>query len=233
MRHWFIIFLCLTCFTALGQTVRQYDKNTWKLPADTLKKVRFVFFFDDRFSLLHGSPIQFTGIKTGVQFRQRWRTGVGFFFNRNEQKVEQTTSEKFPGLVLREQTRFYYGTVFAEFIAFKKIRWEITIPMHLGFGGAVTRYFDETTEARLGSYTDYVILSEVTPTVSFRFCRWVGVGAGLGYRFIFNRNKDLRKAYDAPIAMLRAKVYIYEALRFVQKLKNENRGKRSVWGTLQ
>ncbi len=233
MRNWVLILLCLPCFTALGQTVRQYDKNTWKLPADTLKKVRFVFFFDDRFSLMHGAPVQFTGIKTGVQFRQRWRTGVGFFFNRKEQVVENINSDNFTGITVREQTRFYYGTLFAEFIAFKKVRWEITVPMHLGFGGAVTRYFDETTQARLGHKGTFIMLSEVTPTVSFRFCRWVGVGAGLGYRFIFNRNKDLRKAYDAPIAMLRVKVYIAEGLRFLQKVKRDNRGKKSGWGTLQ
>lgn len=225
--------LCLPCFCALGQTVRQYDKNTWKLPADTLKKVRFVFFFDDRFSLMHGAPVQFTGVKTGIQIKQQWRTGVGFFFNRKEQVIENISSDYYPGLTVREQIRFYYGTLFAEFIAFKRTRWEIAIPMHLGFGGAVTRYFDETTQARLGHHSTFIMLSEVTPTVSFRFCRWVGVGAGIGYRFIFNRNKDLRKAYDAPIVMLRVKVYVFEILRFLQKVDRDNRGKRSVWGTLQ
>lgn len=232
MRVWVVILLLLPCFV-WGQVNRPYDKNSWKLPLDTLKKVRFVFFFDDRFSLLHGAPVQFTGIKTGVQVGRYWRTGVGFFFNRKEQTVEHTTSDKFPGLVLRAQTRFYYGTLFAEFIALRKVRWEITIPMHLGFGGAVTRYFDETTRAHLGYRSNFIVLSEVTPTVSFRFCRWVGVGAGIGYRFIFTRNKDLRKAYDAPIVMLRVKFYVYELLRLVQKEAAKNRGNRSVYRTLQ
>lgn len=232
MRIFIFILLLLPCFV-WGQVNRPYDKNSWKLPQDSLKKVRFVFFFDDRFSLLHGKPVQFTGVKSGVQIGRHWRTGFGFFFNRSEQEIVHTTSDKFPDLVLRTNTRFYYGTVFAEFIALKKMRWEITIPMHLGFGAAVTRYTDETTMARLGYRSEFIALTEVTPTVSFRICRWVGVGAGIGYRFVFNRNKDLHKAYDAPIVMLRAKFYVYELLRLVQKEAAKNRGNRSVYRTLQ
>lgn len=201
-----------------------YDKNTWKQP-DTLGKVKFVFNFDSRSSLLHESPVSFFGIKTGIQVARRWRTGIGFYFTKRPVEVSHRQSDKFPNYILTERSGFYYGTVFGEYIVFKRVRWEISLPLHLGFGSGFTEFYDQLSGKKLGRNKRFILLVEFSPVVSFRFCRWMGMGTGLGFRSIFNDNPDLQRAYNAPIVILRARFYLNE-LFMVMKTALERKRER-------
>ena len=188
----------------------------------------------DALSVLRGIPTHFSGIKAGVQIGPRWRTGAGYYFSNGAVEIQDRFSDRFPDDTLLERSKFYCGTLFGEWIALKRIRWEISLPFHLGFGSGTTAFYRQRTGQYLGENRDFIAFTEFSPIVSFRFCRWMGVGAGLGFRIIFNDNDELQDAYNAPITILRARFYISELYMVVKTaIKKKKEKKRNQHKSIQ
>ena len=220
------LLLILFCFASAANSFSQYDKNTWKQP-DTLNRVKPVLTFDSRFSVLRGIGASFSGIKAGVQFARKWRVGVGYYFTNALVEVTDQFSNQFPDDTLLERSKLAYGTVYGEYLVFKRVRWEISLPLHFGFGYGSTQFFEQNSGKYLGKNRDFIVLTEFSPIVSFRFCRWMGIGSGLGFRAIFNSNKELEEAYNAVIFILRARFYINELFMVVKTAVQKKRAKKS------
>ncbi|GIV34765.1 MAG: hypothetical protein KatS3mg031_2300 [Chitinophagales bacterium] len=218
--------LCIFVLPVLAQQKEGYNKNAWK-QADTTTKARPVLSFDSRFSLLKGVSTNFFGVKIGAQFAQRWRVGAGFYFNNTPLVLTDRVTPMFPEDTLMEKSTFYYGTAFVEFIILKRVRWEISFPWHLGIGYGYTRFYRQQQNAFLGKQGDIIVLTEFSPVASFRFCRWAGLGAGLGYRYIFNQNAELQAAYNAPILIGRFRFYSNEVFKIVREAIRKKKRKRS------
>lgn len=216
MKSCLFAILCVFFTHLLAQTKSEYNKDTWKHP--TFKKYKFIAGLDNRNSLIEKNSTSFFGLRAGVEINGRGRVGLGFYFTNKGVYAQNQQWSKYPDQLFNSRTKFYYFSVFGEYVALKKIRWEISFPSHLGFGWAKERYYQLPQTNFIGKDRHFISLVELSALVSFRTCRWFGLGAGLGYRFILNRNPLLRNSYNAPISMIRLKLYFNE-LYFLLKHK--------------
>jgi|688.fasta_scaffold07754_3 hypothetical protein len=208
-----LFFLC-----QIGIAQNSYNKDTWK--KQTFKKYKFIAGFDNRNSLIEQNSTSFMGLKAGVEINNRGRVGAGFYFTNKGVYATNQKWAKIPDQLFNSRTKFYYFSVFGEYIALRKIRWEISLPAHLGFGWAKERFYRLPQVTFIGKDREFVSLMELSAVVNFRTCRWFGLGLGLGYRFILNRNDLLRTSYNAPITIFRLKFYFNE-LYYLIKYKSE------------
>ena len=194
-----------------------YNKNSWKNP--TFKKYKFIFGFDNRNSLIEQNSTSFMGFRAGAEINMRGRIGVGFYFTNKGVYAQNQHWTKYPDQLFNSKTKFYYFSLFGEYIALRKIRWEISFPSHIGVGWANERYYKLPQTNFFGKDRHIIGLMELSALVSFRTCRWFGLGLGFGYRLILNKNEVLRNSYNAPISMFRLKFYFNE-LYFLIKQKS-------------
>jgi hypothetical protein len=208
----------LVVFVANAQ--QEYNKDTWKHPV--FKKYKFIFGFDNRNSLIEQNSTSFMGLRAGLEINMRGRIGAGFYFTNKGVYAQNQHWAKYPDQLFNSRTKFYYFSVFGEYIALRKIRWEISFPSHIGFGWAKERFYKLPQTTFIGKERQFVSLMELSALVSFRTCRWFGLGVGFGYRFILNRNEVLRTSYNAPISMIRLKIYFNE-MYYLLKQKSETK----------
>lgn len=212
-------FLYLIAFSTRAQST--YNKNSWKHPE--FKKYKFIFGFDNRNSLIEQSSTSFMGLRAGVEINMRGRIGAGFYFTSKGVLANNQKWDAYPDQIFNSKTKFYYFSIFGEYIALRRIRWEISLPAHVGIGWTQERFYKLPQNTYVGKDRHFISLMELSALASFRTCRWFGLGLGFGYRFILNRNELLRKSYNAPISMIRLKIYFNELfllLKHKSEIKN-------------
>jgi hypothetical protein len=50
-------------------------------------------------------------------------------------------------------------------------------------------------------------LNEISGQVNYKIVPWLGVGAGIGYRNIWNKSALLQKTFDAPVYIIKIIIY--------------------------
>jgi hypothetical protein len=220
MKNAIALFISILTFSCLAQNLDTYNKSSWKHPV--FKKYKFIAGFDNRNSLIEQNSTSFMGVRAGVEINRKGRVGAGFYFTNKGVYVQNQIWDRFPDQLFNSRTNFYYFSVFGEYIALRKIRWEISFPSHIGIGWANERFYNVSQSKFVGKEKNIISLVELSALVSFRTCRWFGVGLGFGYRAIINRNELLRNSYNAPISMFRLKFYVNE-LYYLFKYKTEKK----------
>lgn len=141
---------------------------------------RAVFQFDQRFSILNGKVVGINGVKGGIEWRGRWRAGVGVYRLSGGVPTRIAQPEGTPPGT-RDEVRFRYLAAYGEYVFIGNPRWELSVPLQLGAGSYYTKYYFPDGGIRR---TNKQVLFLVEPSVAahYRVFRWVGVGAGAGYR---------------------------------------------------
>ncbi len=209
----FGILVILLPFTILGQpdslniVSEEEQKNEWK----------FYFGFDFNRSFFAGRPVKINGFRVGAKLNYVHRFGIGIYgLNRdvvfrdvevNELDATDTSLVKFSA---------GYGALFYERAWEVKKRWELMVPVYMGAGTI------------RGSYTDtaglYQPLLEkpfsaagVGFMAQYRIFRWFGVKAGVGYRVVFNGDKEIKQAFNGLYYKYGVTILFGELYRMVFK----------------
>lgn len=180
---------------------------------------RIVFQFDQRFSLLNGKVVGINGLKMGVEFRGRLRTGLGFYMLSGG----VPTNAPLPVNIQagsRDELRFRYGATYAEYVLIGTPRWELSTPTQLGLGRYYARYQQPDGQVvRTPKRT--IMMVEPSLAGHVRIFRWVGVGLGAGYRQMLFVDNDLENELSGIIFFGRAKLFLgdfYKIIRGRQRL---------------
>lgn len=184
---------------------------------------RPVFQLDQRFSILNGKVVGTNGFKGGIEWRGRWRAGLGLY--RLSGGVPTRTTQP-PGTPpgTRDEVRFRYGVVYGEYVFIGKPRWELSTPLQLGIGGYYTKYsFPDGGVARTNSRILYLV--EPSVAAHYRIFRWVGLGAGAGYRQVFASGDQPEDQISGYIFFARVKLFLgdlYKVVRGRQRLLSQD-----------
>jgi len=183
--------------------------------------VRFVFSLDGRRSFIGGHRVGIGGLRLGIQYKDRFRTGLGFYgsdapFKGNKRLNKDTPKER----RLRGQLNFGYSALFFEPIFFKNKRWEISTPIILGVGDAKLTFYNPDSSIFSSTKQTFSLL-ELSSTVEYKFLRWAGLGAGLGYRTVFSEEKFITDNFNAPIYIIKVKIFIGELYRGIRKKRKD------------
>ena len=219
------LLFSVSMFGQLNKTHREprpYDKNIWKEPI--YKKAKYILGLDSRFSVVEKNSTNFYGLRTGVEINGRLRTGLGFYITNKPVHATNQIWNKHPDQLFASATRFYYFAFFAEYVALRKKHFEIALPNYIGYGWANEKFYAIPSADYMGKQRERLWLLEVSMLVTYRACRWVGIGVGFGYRGILNKNPLLKASYNGPITLFRLKCYLIEFYRTFEKKYRANKG---------
>jgi hypothetical protein len=181
--------------------------------------IKIVFNIDTRSSFVFAESINIGGLKLGIEWKNKIRTGIGGYFllsgiTRRITYDRGKSDEQLANYTLR----FNYIAVYAEYVLFQTKRWEISTPVQFGVG---TIYYDIKFDNRQRTSTTnrYPFIIEPTLAGHYKIYNWIGVGAGLGYRAMFSNvnQTSIEKNFNAPIYIIKVKLFLGDLYRDFQK----------------
>jgi hypothetical protein len=171
---------------------------------DTIqKKWKFAFQFDNRFSSINANSITIFGAKTGVQYKNLTRFGVGASFILNPVSFEYFNKKRNENEV--NTINFWYVSVFNDWILYKKYNWECFLTEQLGYGKP--SFLKEVNDNIVSDVNIGLVVNEVSGQATYKINSWIGLGAGAGYRTILNPSARLKTTFNAPIYILKIIIY--------------------------
>ena len=207
----FVIGLILSCLV-LPVSAQIANDSIFKVSEP---KAKFVFNFDTRYTLLQNDPVRIGGLKAGIEWKQKFRTGFGMYAL-STPLVTRFTSN--PDQKIAEvKMKFRYAAVYGEWVLLRNKHWELSAPLQAGFGKIRNQYFDKQGQLL---QTEYKPLWLIEPSVAahYKIYSWVGLGAGAGYRQMLNYQQLQNNQLNAPIYYIKVKVFVGDLYRqFRQK----------------
>jgi len=174
----------------------------------------FVFNFDTRYTLFGNDPARISGLKAGLEWRSRFRTGLGFYTLSTPLKTKLPVTSP-DQTAIEALVKFRYAAVYGEYVLLKNKRWETSVPMQLGFGSTLNVYKDAAGNVQR---TTKVPLWLIEPSISghYKVFPWAGIGAGAGYRQMLTHANRESGRLNGPIYYLKVKLFTGELYRLVK-----------------
>jgi len=217
----FVILYLLIVPYAHSQT------DTTKQEVKKTKDYKFIFGFDSRISWVLDTRTRFNGVKIGVEYMGKDRVGLGFYGVKNPIIIKDVPTivdsvPMFNGFdtvlvpildTLNYLTHYSYITIFLDHIFISKRKWELSMPLQLGAGTATIDYTNPVTAKRVEVVKFGFLVTEISIAGHYKFFSWIGVGTGLGYRSMITKDKQVKKAFDAPIIVFKLKIFLGDLYR--------------------
>ncbi|QJX45509.1 hypothetical protein HMJ29_00560 [Hymenobacter taeanensis] len=175
---------------------------------------RAVFQFDQRFSILNGKVVGINGVKGGIEWRGRWRAGVGVYRLSGGVPTRAAQPEGTPPGT-HDEVRFRYLAAYGEYVFIGNQRWELSTPLQLGAGSYYTKYYFPDGGVRRTS-KEVIYMLEPSVAAHYRIFRWVGVGAGGGYRQALAAGEAPEDDMSGIIFFGRVKLFLGDFVKVVR-----------------
>ncbi len=185
------ILICV--FFLSLQTVAQESISKWKPN----------FQLDNRVSSIRNNSILLIGGKIGCQYKGLTRIGIGASFIVNPVEFEYVSKKT--SKVVTNKVDFWYFSIYNDWILYKRYNFDVIITEQLGFGKP--RYVREIGEELVSDANVDLYINELSTQVNYKINPIIGVGAGIGYRNLFNKKSVLNATFDAPIYMFKIIIY--------------------------
>ncbi|GGF24326.1 hypothetical protein GCM10011383_39940 [Hymenobacter cavernae] len=191
---------------------------------------RIVAQFDQRFSPLNRKLVGINGFKLGVEWRGRLRAGLGAYLLSGGVPISGTVPLALPPGTQAE-LRFRYVAAYGEYVLIGTPRWELSTPTQFGFGRVFARYrLPDGSQQQ--SAIDHIWLVEPSLAGHMRVFRWIGVGAGVGYRQMLFLNGSEERELSGFIVLGRVKLFLgdlYKIARGRERLLSQKGLHRRNW----
>jgi len=175
------------------------------------QKPSFTAFWGSRNAFIANRRAQMTSYNIGVDFGKNLTVGGGFnllmspLFEKDMLLVEGV---KLP--VFKKWNINYMG-YFIEYTFYNTRRWKFSIPVQAGWGLTYRSFY--LNEKIIREDKQALFIYEPTMSGTYRITRYFGVGADVGYRLVFNKNK--------PIGRLTSPIYVFSFKIFYSRLYND------------
>lgn len=189
MKIKFIILQLLFITSCLGQQKSE--------------KYKFNFQIDNRLSSIRDNTIALFGAKVGLQYKNLTRFGVGVSFIVNP--VEISYINKKTKLEETNTINFWYASLFNDWILYKNNKWECFITEQIGFGKP--SFIREVNSEVVSDIAIPIFVNEISSQINYKVVNWAGIGAGFGYRNLWNGDTRLKTTLNAPIYILKLIIY--------------------------
>ncbi len=220
---WWIFILVALFFCSITFSQAQFIRDKYyEAPEKTWK---LMFVFDGRRSLIASQNVKIGGIRTGMQFKNLFRSGIGFYGFAAPLRKEIIFPPNARIKRAEETLNYSYATLFFEPILYRYRKWEFSVPMALGAGKARLALTD-TSGVLLKFKEGGAGFFEIAAYAEYRFFWWIGIGGGTGFRKILNTDIIEGNKLNGPYYQLAVKIYFGEiAKRIFTKKK---KGKKSA-----
>ena len=187
-------------------------------PADTTQPARpsrrIVVQYDSRYSILNYNFVTINGLKLGIEWPGHARLGGAIYFLSTGTPSRQPRPDD-AALHADTELRFRYLAGYGEYVLLETPRWELSGNLQLGLGSAHLRYenvegdFDKTPKQFMG-------VIEPSVAAQLRVFKWIGLGAGAGWRQPVFISGAIQRELNGPVFYLRAKLFLGDFVRVVR-----------------
>ncbi len=152
--------------------------------------------FGSRFSFFANQPAVIQSAGLGLNYDKKISFGLSYnwltnniqdertFFNKNFERKDTAVFKLY----------FRYLSLYSALVYHKTKRWKFKIPINLGVGRDF--YKNIETNSRTKKFT--FLIYEPAVHVQYKIIRWFGVGANIGFRFIFQKEKFIANQFNSP-----------------------------------
>jgi hypothetical protein len=210
-----------------NQVMAEICADTSIPPSNTVKKFKFIHSFDGKKSFISSQKASVFGFKLGLQYKNKFRTGLGLYFQ-GEPATENYTFNEGATRTVAAKLDFTYLTLFYEPIVFKNKRWELSVPTQLGIGTAQLSYIDSTQAIPQKTiiYSKSAGVTEVVFMAEYKLFRWIGFGSGVGLRAMITEDEVIKKSLNSPIYVFKVRILFGELYKMAFKEKKEGKAKK-------
>jgi len=194
------------------------------------KRPKLVFSFDGRYSFIRSEAVNISGLKLGLDFRNKFRIGIGVYGLLKPEEysgsVTRTIKTNKTIIPFHATLKLWYGVIYGEYVIAHKKRWELSIPIQFGIGQ--TQIDAEPIRKESISAINYlnkndqnttVFLIEPSITGYYKIFSWIGVGTGIGYRRMIGADDTMNQNFDNPIYIIKVKLFLGDFIKVVSGKK--------------
>lgn len=216
MRRLFIILFVFTLCLLQLKTIAQPTLDTLQW---CLKQKPHVFGkLDTRNSFIYNRRIKIFGLKTGLSFGKRLFIGLGYNqiypnakATKNFDKQIYYTNELNTTDSVTAKLQLFYLSAQVEYIYYRNKHWQLSMPLQIGVGQTYYKYELFGNKQYSERYT--CLIYEPAISVEYRFVKWIGVGAEVGFRFMLTRNKEFNQHFNSPTYAFNLLIYYNEIFK--------------------
>lgn len=215
---WGLALWLMSILPAAAQNVTPPDTTVRHRPTERedrrpplLPHRKLVVQYDSRYSIINYHFCTINGLKAGIEWRGRMRTGAAIYFLSTGIPTRQPRPDD-AALSAEAELRFRYLAAYAEYVLIETPRWELSANMQLGMGSVYVRYLS-TDGSFNKTPTDFLGVAEPTIAAQLRVFRWAGVGAGAGWRQPLFIPNTLQRELNGPVFYLRGKLFLGDLLK--------------------
>lgn len=174
------------------------------------------FQFDTYYSFIGNRGADVWGFKAGIEWNKKWRFAVGY--NKIKSDIieyKNLPASEYPYSVkhdVKAQLYLKYYPVMAEYTLYDKDPWQISVPVDIGYGKSYFEYFDSKNNAR-DILKHGVLINDDGVNVQYKIVKWVGIGAGVGYRLMLVNNPNISTNFNSPIFSFQLKIFLNEIVK--------------------
>lgn len=189
--------------------------TTWERPAPPFSHRRLVVQYDSRYSFVNGHFCTINGLKLGMEWRGRVRTGAAVYFLSTGIPTRQPLPDNAADDADAD-LRFRYLALYTEYVVLQNSRWSLSANMQMGMGSVYVRYLNDSTGNYDRTPRDFVGVIEPSMAAQLRVFRWASLGAGAGWRQPVLVPVTIRRELSGPVFYLRANVLLGPLLKVVR-----------------
>jgi len=170
--------------------------------------------FDSRNSFIGARYARIFGVKLGLDYNDTFKAGIGYNWLSSDiyKTLTVTDFNINESYDIRAQYHLSYFAPYAEYVFYQDDPWEISILVLVGGGWAKYSYWDRYWN-HVTTDPEFVFLYEPYMTAQYRLFKYVGVGAGVGYRLAMSSDRFSRTRLNSPIYVLKLKIYASDIYR--------------------
>ena len=214
VRWWLVLGLLAAVASPAVAAPGEAPRDTAR-PAPVFARRRLVVQIDSRYSIINGKFSTINGLKLGLEWRGRVRTGAAFYFlsSRIPTRLEPPDNAADEA---DATLRFYNVALYGEYIVLENPRWELGANLQGGMGAVRIEYTNDDYN-RVRSPRDFIALVEPSMAAQMRLFSWASLGAGAGWRQPLFVPEVVRREISGPVFYVRAKLLIGPLIRVVRR----------------
>jgi hypothetical protein len=175
---------------------------------------KIVVQYDSRYSIINHHFCTINGLKAGIEWRGRMRTGAAVYFLSTGIPTRQRRPDD-ASLTSPAELSFRYIALYGEYVLIETPRWELSANLQLGMGSVYVLY--QTTEGTFNKTPrDFLGMVEPSVAAQMRVFRWAALGAGAGWRQPVFIPSTLQRELNGPVFYVRAKLMLGDLMKVVK-----------------
>jgi hypothetical protein len=171
--------------------------------------------YDSRYSILNHHLTTINGLKLGIEFKNRFRTGAAIYFLSTGVPTRRAKPDN-AAVEADAELRFRYLAAYAGYALLETRRWELSANLQLGMGSAYVLY-DAATGGSDKTPREFMGVVEPTFAAQLRVFRWAGAGTGLGWRQPVFVPGAIQRELNGPVFYLRANLFLGEFIKVLKE----------------